>query len=181
LFEFVVTVECDLSRLDAQALRHMGADREPVRRLMSALSERASQLGAMDPGEDRDQRFLEETESILKAWKDDRKNMSNFWKGFFGHGLTDTGGKFLENIISKAAEAAPAGSAGALAGLALSGPLLAAGAGLAVGMFTHAAKTYSDVAERDHDSPYRYLTTMAQAGVIFRSDLRQPLEASKKS
>jgi len=59
---------------------------------------------------------------------------------------------FTREVIGKAAEAAPAAamaSTGALAGLALQGPLLASGAGLGIGLFTHGAKTYADLRNKD--------------------------------
>jgi hypothetical protein len=102
--------------------------------------------------------------------------MSNFWKRFFGFGLLETGGKTLEKMISKALETAPAAATattGALAGLALQGPVLAAGAGLGIGLFTHAAKTYIDMVKKDEDSPYRYLTLMEEGGVVIRADMRR--------
>jgi hypothetical protein len=68
---------------------------------------------------------------------------------------------------------------GALAGLALHGPLVvASGIGLGIGLMTHAAKTYSAVTNRDRNGPYRYLTVMESAGVVLRTDLRHvPTEA----
>jgi hypothetical protein len=72
-------------------------------------------------------------------------------------------------------EAAPAvttATTGALAGLALQGPLLASGAGLGIGLFTHAAKTYTEMANRDEHSPYRYPTLMEEGGVVIRADMR---------
>jgi hypothetical protein len=173
LFEMVVTIACDITQLDARTISRMNEDREPIRRLMSALAERARHMAPMDPGKERDEQFQAEAHGILKAWTQDRANMSNYWKAFFGFGLMEPGGKFLEKMIGKVAEAAPAGAAGAMAGLALDGPLLASGAGLGIGVFTHAAKTYSALRAKDKASPYQYLTAMEKAGVVFRSEVRQ--------
>jgi hypothetical protein len=174
LFEFLVFFTCDPRTLDAEALAEMGSNREPINRLMDALAERASLMDAMDPGPQRAQQFKDEASKILEAWQVDRANMSDFWRKFFGFGLLETGLKSLEKVISKALEAAPVattGIASALAGLALQGPLLAAGAGLGIGLFTHAAKTYTDIVNRAKDSPYRYLTLMEEAGVVVRADV----------
>jgi hypothetical protein len=172
LFEFVVTFACDTTKLDADALANMGENREPIRRLMSALAKRANEMEALDPGEDRTQQFKDEMAEILREWKNDRANMQNYWKKFFGIGIADVGGTFLESVISKALEASPVAASGALAGLALQGPVLAAGAGLGIGLFTHGAKTYADLRSTDRQSSYRYLTTMEKAGVVVRADLR---------
>jgi hypothetical protein len=180
LFEFMVYIACDTTKLDAKALAKMDANREPIRRLMNALAERAKDLAAMDPGRKRTEQFRDETTKILKAWEDDRINMDNYWKKFFSLGLMEPGGKFLEKVIGKAAEATPAAvpaATGALAGLALHAPLLCSGAGLGIGLFTHAAKTYVDLRSQDHKSPYRYLTLLEGAGVVFRTDLRDLAEA----
>jgi hypothetical protein len=177
LFEFVVSIACDTTKLDIEDLASMGENREPIRRLMRALAERAKDMAAMDPGKERTEQFTDETAKILEAWRKDRANLDNFWRRFFGLGLLDPGGKFLEKVIGKAAEATPgvAGAAtGALAGLALQGPLLASGAGLGIGLFTHAAKTYADLRTKDRESPYRYLTLMESAGLVIRTDLRYP-------
>jgi hypothetical protein len=175
LFEFVVSFACDTTKLDAEILGKMTSNREPIRRLMGALAERAKRMDAMDPSEDRKKQFEAETAQILEAWKNDRANMDNFWKRFFGFGLLEPAGKLLEKVISRVTDAAPAaasGATGALAGLALQGPLLASGAGVGIALFTHVAKTYSDVRNRDRESPYRYLTLMEEAGVVVRADLR---------
>jgi hypothetical protein len=173
LFEFVVFLSCDPTGLDAEALAKM--DRKPVRRLMDELAKRATHMVAMDPGKDRTQQFKDETADILEAWKNDRANMSNYWKRFFGFGLLEKGGEFFKKLLEDAAKATPAattGAAGALAGLALHGPLLATGAGLGIGLFTHAATTYIDLIKTERESPYRYLTLMEQAGVVIRTDVR---------
>ena len=180
LFGYVVSFACDTTKLDAEALSKMGANREPVRRLMKALTERAQSMSAMDPGKYRDQQFNDEAAAILKAWREDRANMDNYWRQFFGFGLVDAATKPLEKFISKVAESIPAGSVaatGALAGLSLGGPLLAAGSGIGFGLFAHAAKTYVDLAKRAKDSPYQYLTAMEDAGVIFRIDIPTPRTA----
>jgi hypothetical protein len=181
LFEFVVSIACDTTNLDIEALANMGENREPIRRLMRALAERSKDMAAMDPGKERTEQFRDETAKILKAWTDDRANLDNFWKRFFGLGLLDPGGKFLEKVIGKAAEATPGvadAATGALAGLALQGPLLASGAGIGIGLFTHAAKTYVDLRTKARESPYRYLTLMESAGVVIRTDLRYPADAT---
>lgn len=174
LFEFVVAIACDTTKLDAETLAKMGANRDPIRRLMHTLAERTKDMAAMDPGKERTEQFRDETAKILKAWADDRINLDNYWKKFFSLGLMEPGGKFFEKIIGKAAEAMPAAATattGALAGLVLYGPLLASGAGVGIGLFTHAAKSYADLRRQDHESPYRYLTLLEGAGVVIRADL----------
>ncbi|MBY5456424.1 hypothetical protein HFO89_08645 [Rhizobium leguminosarum] len=181
LFEFVVTVACDTTRLTANALAKMGENREPIRRLMRALAERAEDMVALDPGKDRTTQFYDETSRILRAWEGDRANMQQFWRKFFGVGLIDPGGSFLENVVGKALETAPTAATaatGAFAGLALQGPLLSAGAGLGIGLFVHGAQTFSEIRTTTRESPYKYLTMMEKAGAVIRTDLRRASYAS---
>jgi hypothetical protein len=136
----------------------------------------------MDPGESRDQQFQDEVSDVLRAWRGDRANMDNYWRQFFGFGLADAAAKPLEKLMSKVAEAVPAAATagtGALAGLSLGGPLLAFGFGVGIGLFTHAAKTFTDIRKRAKNSPYQYLTAMEDAGVVFRADLT-PKRATHK-
>ena len=70
------------------------------------------------------------------------------------------------------AVAAAAGGGGA-AGVA-SAAVAGAGAGLAVGVVFHGAKTYFRMRKAERDSPYRYLTHLEEAGVVFRGDLGVP-------
>jgi hypothetical protein len=173
LFEFVVTVACDTTNLDIQKLAEMGENREPIRELMRALGERANNMVAMDRGKDRAEQFRDETADILRAWKANRANAGNYWKRFFGFGVVETGGKLLEKFIDTAAHIAPGVLTGGMAGLLLHGALLASGAGVGIGLFTHAAKTNAQVRAKDRESPYRYLTLIEKAGVAFRTDLRE--------
>jgi hypothetical protein len=181
LLEYVIAFACDTRKIDVDMLVKMDSDREPIRRLLHELEKRAKDMAAMDPGEERGKKFRDETSDILKEWKRDRANTANFAKRFFGWGLLDPGAKFFDKVVDAAVKAAPAagtgaGATGALAGLALANPLVAAGAGLAIGLFTHTAKTYGDIRAKERDSPYRYLTVMEKAGVIIRTDLREVSE-----
>ena len=70
---------------------------------------------------------------------------------------------------------ATAGGVAALAGTGAAGLVTAAvasaGVGLAIGVVFHGVKSYFRMRKNEEDSPYRFLTLMEQAGVVFRSDL----------
>src|SRR5262249_49759640 len=176
LFEFVISVACDPSKLDAETLAKMGDNRKPIQRLVEELGKRAARMVAMDSGEQREEQFLDETNDILAAWHNDRTNMENYWREFFGFGLLSEAGDFLKKLIEDSAKATPnvgAGGAAALFGLSLHAAILTTVvAGVGIGLFTHAAKTDVDLIKRDRESPYRYLTLMEQAGVVIRTDVR---------
>jgi hypothetical protein len=112
--------------------------------------------------------------------------MSHYWRVFFGEGITEPGEKFLEKAAEtlleggeKAAVGAATGAAthavaGAAAGGMMVSSLIGAGAGLAIGILVHAGKAYYRMVREEKESPYRYLTLMESAGVVFGSDLGGP-------
>jgi len=174
LFGFLVSFACDTSELSPMHLAEMQGNREPLQRLMRSLEQRAGAMVAMDAGPRRTEQFRDEAHRILESWRNDRANMDSFWRRFFGGDLVDKGAGFLETVIGNAVNAAPAVTAAAgsgLAGLALDGPMLAALAGLGVGVLAHGAKSYGNMKLAEGGSPYRYLTIVQKAGVVFRTDV----------
>jgi hypothetical protein len=177
LFEFMIGFACDLTRLTPEALASMGGDREPVRKLVSRLRERAAQIPRMDPGVGREGFFRDEVVSILKEWDRDRANMANFWRTFFGKGLVDAGAKFLEKAGDKTVSGILGGGViGAWAGgttvaSLATASMIGGGAGLVIGLAVHAGTSFTEVSKRERESHYRYLSIMQKAGVVFRSDV----------
>jgi hypothetical protein len=176
LFEFLVGFPCDLSALTPDALAALQDDREPLRKLVDQLRVLASRIPAMDPGDERKKYFRNVASDVLKDWRSDRSNMSAYWRKFFGEGLTDTSQKFVEKVAENIVSSSAAGAAGAAvagggtAAMAIAA-VASAGVGLAVGVVFHGVKSYFRMRSAEENSPYRYLTLMEQAGVVFRSDL----------
>jgi len=184
LFEFLLGFYCDLSKLKPENLAAMGEDRKPLRKLIQKLREAASTMPAMDPGPEQNEYFRDKAGDALREWNSDRKNLPHFWRVFFGEGVEEPGAKFLEAATEKligGGEKAAGGAVGGAAGAAVAGAttvgglllptLIGAGAGLAIGILVHAGKSYRKMGDEAKDSPYRYLTIMEKAGVVFRSDL----------
>jgi predicted secreted Zn-dependent protease len=158
ILQFVISVACDPTILDARKLATMGANRQPLNALMEELDKRAARIDPMDPGPRRIERLQDETADVLKAWSQDRRNMDNFWKEFFGLGLAESGKKAAEKIF----EATMTGSTGlVLASMLGSVP------GLAVGVAFHAASTNFKLARKEEQSPFRYLSLLEKEGVSF--------------
>jgi hypothetical protein len=147
----------------------------------------------MDPGRERETYFRDIGAKVLKDWRSDRSNMSAYWRKFFGEGLADNSQKFVEKVAEKMTsggeKAAAGGAAGATAAAVGGGSYSAmataavtgAGVGLAIGVVCHSVKSYFRMRRVEQDSPYRYLTLMEQAGVVFRSDLgTAPWSAARK-
>lgn len=164
LFECLVTIACDTSKLDTQELAKMKSDREPLRRLLEKLDDRAKSIDAMDDGPGRKQRLRNEVADILNEWERDRANMSPFFRRFFGMGLLDPSAKFADRVATGLSNAAVAGSAGMS-----TTTMLGAQYGLGIGVITHAAKSAADTVSAKRNNPYALLSTMAREGVVFRS------------
>jgi hypothetical protein len=190
VFEFLIGFTCDLSALTPGTLATLQADREPLRKLVTELRTVAARIPAMDAGPERETYFKDVTATVLKSWQADRSNMTAYWRRFFGEGLVDTSKGFVTKVaenLTRAGETAATGTAtgaagGAAAAAAGGGGVAAmasaavagAGAGLAVGVVFHGAKTYVGMRKAERDSPYRYLTHLEEAGVVFRGDLGVP-------
>jgi hypothetical protein len=182
LFEFLIGFPCDLREVTPDGLAALQDDREPLRRLVTRLQELAKEIPAMDPGPERETYFHDIGAKVLKEWQFERSNMSTYWRKFFGEGLADKSEKFLEKVAEKltsgAEKAATGGAAGATAAAAsgvgvatmATAAITGAGVGLAIGVIYHGVKSYFRMRRDEQDSPYRYLTLMEQAGVVFRSE-----------
>ena len=96
--------------------------------------------------------------------------------------------KFIENVAGKAVAGASGGSAATAATLAqagtvsatggwvgslATGAILGAGAGLVIGLVVHAATSYVQIRETERRSPFRFLSTLEDAGIGLRSGLAQ--------
>jgi hypothetical protein len=180
LFEFLVGFACNISAVTPDALAAL--DREPLRKLIAQLRVLASEMPAMDPGAEREKHFRDVASKVLNDWGSDRSNLASYWRQFFGKGLADTSKKFVEkvaeNLTSGVEKAATGGLAGAAAAAigggaapAIMTVVAGAGVGLAIGVIYHGVDSYFRMAGAEEDSPYRYLTLLEQAGVVFRSDL----------
>jgi hypothetical protein len=187
LLEFILGISGDLSKLSTDALRELNKEREPIDALMTELRKEARKINRMNPGKKRDEQFQEVAAQVMKKWEGDRNNLSNFGRAFFGRDTADLATKFVSAVADKtltgvatgaiagagakatlttaaAASAANAGWVGALA----AGGVIGAGAGLIIGVIAHAGKTYHDQRKRAKNTPYRFLTTLENAGILCR-------------
>ncbi|MDA7978289.1 MAG: hypothetical protein MPJ50_05905 [Pirellulales bacterium] len=182
LFEFILGITGDLSSLSSEQLRGIAEEREPIRDLIKALRIRAAQIPAMDPGEKRDDAFKQAASEIMNKWNNDRNNLSGFLRDFFSVDAANLTTSFASKVADKtltgmAAGAAAKASATAASGAGTSwlgslaaGGVVGAGAGLVIGLVAHAGKTYYKRSQLAKNSPYRYLTTLEDAGVVLRSE-----------
>jgi hypothetical protein len=169
--------------LSVEKLRQITAEREPIDTLITALREQAAKIPSMDSGKDREYAFIHSASKVLENWQRDRKNLSSFARELFFNSET---GKVVTTFAEKVADktltglaagvatkatvaAGGASSAGWFGSLAAGG-IIGAGAGLIIGLVAHAGKTYFKQLDREKRSPYRFLTTLEDEGVVFRSE-----------
>lgn len=179
VFEFLVRFRCDVSGLDAKAIRSLSDDREAIDKLLRALKASAQNIGKLDPGEQRDQAFRDEINEVIKNWHSDRASMSKFWKNFFGADLADEGVGFASGVVEKVVEGATTskptlvlGATGLAVDPTLSAGLVGAGAGLAVSLVSHTVKSASKTLSAEKNSSYKFLTDLDAAGISFLSDFK---------
>ena len=170
LLEFILGFKGDLSTLSLRALYSIAAQREPVEKLINALREKAATIPPMDDGPQMDEAFKDLTSQVMRDWKADRKNLRGYAKTFFGGDAAKLTSDFASSVAEKSLTIAPTAAAGWIGSL-MAGGLVGAGAGLVVGLLAHSGTSYYKIHQREKDSPYRFLTTLENAGVVFRSDV----------
>jgi hypothetical protein len=181
LFEFILGIPGNLSMLSAERLRAIANEREPIDELIRVLRDRAARIPKMDPGKDREAAFKEAASEVMQKWNNDRNNLSGFVREFFGADTAKLTTSFAEKVADKtltgmAAGAATKATAAETAvgdswlGSLAAGGVIGAGAGLIIGLIAHAGKTYYKRRQVEQKSPYRFLTTLEDAGVVLRSE-----------
>jgi hypothetical protein len=174
-FEFLIATVADVSELTPEAL--VALDREPLTALLDAIRTATRQIPAMDPGPQREEYFTDATADIMAKWREGRKNLSRYWRTFFGGGASEDVTTFLKKGADGATKSIGAGVAGGIASHAmfastiqsLEQGLFAATGGLLIGVSTHAITSVRKVRAERLDSPYRYLSQLQDIGVSFRS------------
>jgi hypothetical protein len=186
LMEFILGMSGNLSALSVDALRALSAERAPIDELIGALREEAAKIPTMSPGQKRDDAFKEAISKILRKWEGDRNNLSNFRRAFFGQDTNKLATSFATTVADKTLTGLATGTLGAAGkatlattitgsaanlgwvGTLAAGGVIGAGAGLIVGIIAHSGITYHRQAKRAKNSPFRFLTTLENAGVLCR-------------
>lgn len=100
--------------------------------------------------------------------------MANYSKRLLGINLIDPGKDAMTKLVEGAFTVATPSAAGSVAATHAShqGPVVQLAAGLAVGLLAHGVRTYVEMRNDASKSPYRYLTAMKKAGVVFRREIK---------
>jgi hypothetical protein len=167
--------------LSAEKLRAIADEREPIDELIRALRNGAALIPAMDPGKEREAAFKQVASEVMQKWNNDRNNLSGFVREFFSTDAANlttsfagkVADKTLTGVVAGAATTATAAATGGDAvwlGSLAAGGVIGAGAGLIIGLIGHAGKTYYKRRQVEKKSPYRFLTTLEDAGVVLQSE-----------
>lgn len=168
LLEVIVFQYADVSRVTPSALAELNKEWEALGALRAALQELAGYVpAAANP--DRLKEYLrDKAADALRKWESDKANMKSFKRAFLGDGAFKPGEEFMKKITEKTLStegvtiAAPA-----LVGGLTTGSFLIAGLGLGIGLIFHALSSWRKAELAEKNSPYRYLTMMEKAGVVF--------------
>jgi hypothetical protein len=178
LMEFILGVASDRSSLDEltpERIYALTEERKQINNLMVELRNHAAVIKAVDNLTLMEEAYKDAASDIMKKWHSDRNNFSNFGHAFFGPNTTKLATSFagavadktLTKIATGAAIEAGTGWLGKLA----AGGILGAGAGLIIGLIVHTGVTYIKQEQKEENSPYKFLTTLEKAGIVFRSDV----------
>lgn len=143
-------------------------------RLISlAVTARAQDIRAIYDGDKREEAFRDHAAAILRDWRGDAANLTNYTRRLLGLNLLDPGQDALTALVDGGLIVANAASAGGVTSLLTSpfGPIVQVGSGIAVGLVSHSIKGYIEMRSDAGKSTCRYLTAMETAGVIFRSEI----------
>ncbi|HWK89579.1 MAG TPA: hypothetical protein VNP72_06270 [Longimicrobium sp.] len=183
LLEFILGIPGDLSVLTVERLHAFSEDRQAIENLLNALRQDAARIPAMDHGKDRDVAFKDAAAKVFEQWRADRLNMSGYGRALFsGKDATNLAANFFSKVADKTIAGSASGAtatavvnAGTAAsgwwGSLVTGGIVGAAAGLVIGLVAHMGITYAAMRQREKTSPYRFLTTLQEAGVLFRSEV----------
>ena len=106
---------------------------------------------------------------------ENQRNLDHYWRVFFMQGASGPVKSFFkvgaDKVLALGAAAAGGGATAVQAALALNlpGALFAAAGPLVLGLALNGVRSYFKMAGEVKCSPYRYLTSLQDAGVTFRS------------
>jgi hypothetical protein len=163
LLEFMVYQRCDPSKLTPETLAQLSDDREAVARLRRRLRDMAVSIPTMKNEAKLRERLQEQAQNALDGWREDRMNMSTISKQIFGIETVEGTANVAEKVVEKINSHAVAGGVTA----ALAASLLGVAPGVAIGVVTHVITSVMKVRRRHEMSPFRYLTMLEKAGVVF--------------
>lgn len=184
LMEFILGIPNDTSNLrdlKPDRIYELIEERDQINKLMTKLREKAAKIRPVEDVALRDGAYMDAVNDVLNEWKNDRNNFAGFGRAFFGQDTTKLASDFAKTVADKTlsgivagtvtkAAATPTAGAGWIGTLATGG-LIGAGAGLVIGLLIHAGTTYRKQIKREKDSPYRFLTVLEKAGIVFRCEV----------
>jgi hypothetical protein len=169
LAEVIVYQRSDVSQLGADDMIALREERAVFARFRRALEKEAKNLPPMVGDGRRLQEHLDDVvNDIFRRWRSDRANFGRLARSVFGGDAIREPSKFLEKVVEKAVGLGGPAVAGAWIGELNAHTLVGASGGLLIGIATHTLSAWQSLRRIEADSPWRYLTTLEEGGVVFR-------------
>lgn len=147
-------------------MAELSKDHEAIDAFRAALARLADKIPEMQNAKAFEDRLKATVGDALKAWQQDRANMSNVSKEILGKELLKPTGDFVKNLVEKFAAPLTGATVGGAEGGG-QGLLIGAASGFVVALVTHVVSSWISASQREKSSPYRYLTQVEKAGVAF--------------
>jgi hypothetical protein len=166
LCELLIFQQCDVAKLTAARLAELSKDHEAIDAFRSALAGLAEKIPEMQSATAFEDRLRAAVDDALRAWQQNKLNMSNVSKEIFGKDLLKPTEGFMKSLVDKFTATALGAAAGG-AGAGPVGILVGAAGGFVVALIVHGASSWIKASEHERSSPFRYLTQIEKAGVTF--------------
>lgn len=170
LVQIVIMTGFDLTALTADDMRRVLEQRKAFDDFRLEMAKLADETEWSMDERGRHATLKRKAAGAIDQWKADMGRMRGFAKEFFGgNALADQSEGFFKDVVKDlVGDVVKGGAAAAAAQAVAAAPsmapvLVSAGAGLAVGVVSHALRSADRVRKRRRESPYRYLSIVQRA------------------
>lgn len=157
--DLVISTTFDLSKMSAHDFASLSQDQESLYQFSQLLSQEASKIPLIADANQRLVRAKNAAEQIVSMWETRRRSWGSYLKGLFKLESLDEAKGMATDMLQFA-------FTGGAAGASMTGTLLGAVPGMAVGLVVRSAKSWSDAAAKERDAPTHFLSKIAQHGGI---------------
>ena len=161
LFQLVVRLNCDVSKLDVNGLQALHNEREAFLKLKEQLEKVAASIPAMEDHKQREERWRATADRIVTDWERDRLNLSNVVREAAGLEKFGSGAKSLAETLYEKVLPFTTGAAATFL------PVIGTSGGLLIGLVTHLGASYVRARGAALSSPYHYMTMAKERGALF--------------
>jgi hypothetical protein len=162
--DLVISTTFDLSKMTARDFGSFSIDQQCLYQFSQLLSQEARKIPLIGDADQRLVRAKDAAEQIISMWEDRRRSWGSYLKGLF---KVDS----LEPAKDMATDMLRFAFAGGVAGATMTGTLLGAVPGMAVGLVVHGAESWREAGAQEREAPTYFLSKIAQHGGIVTASL----------